>query len=68
MSTQDFLKYLVQEMVKYMDTPRDRRREERISRKQQRPSWGVRWFGMVPFGMKMFTHKQRSRLRGGNTR
>lgn len=49
MSTNDYLKFLVQEMVKYMDTPREERREARMLRREQRMHWTYRLFGMVPF-------------------
>jgi hypothetical protein len=45
-----------------MDTPRQERKEVRKQRKAQRPNWAAHWFGMVPFGVKMFAEKQRSRL------
>ncbi|MFD1397055.1 YqzE family protein [Kroppenstedtia eburnea] len=66
MSTNDYLKFLVQEMVKYMDTPREERREARMLRREQRMHWTYRLFGMVPFGMKMFAGQQKNRLKGGS--
>lgn len=68
MSTNDYLKFLVQEMVKYMDTPRDQRKEARSVRRQQRMPWTYRLFGMVPFGMKMFASKHKKRLARGESR
>ncbi|MDR6224904.1 YqzE family protein [Desmospora profundinema] len=62
MSSQDYIKFLVQEMVRYMDTPKQKRKEVRQQRKEQRPGWMAHWFGMVPFGVKMFADKQRNRL------
>lgn len=62
MSSQDYIKYLVQQAVQYMDTPKDQRRERRRERRDNRLSWSQQWFGMVPFGIKMFAMDQRSRL------
>ncbi|OYD07781.1 YqzE family protein [Paludifilum halophilum] len=62
MSSQDYIKYLVQQMVKYMDMPKEKRKEVRELRKEQRPRWSHRWFGMVPFGMKMFAKRQKNRF------
>ncbi|PTX65030.1 YqzE-like protein [Melghirimyces profundicolus] len=68
MSTQDYLKFLVQEMVKYMDTPKDQRKEQRIMRRDQRLPWIYRWFGIIPFGMKMYVEKKKPRtIRGDST-
>ncbi|PTM59327.1 YqzE family protein [Desmospora activa] len=69
MSSQDYIKFLVQEMVRYMDTPKQERKETRRQRKEQRPSWATHWFGMVPHSVKMFTDKQRHRfLRNGGSK
>ncbi|GGE23067.1 hypothetical protein GCM10011571_26420 [Marinithermofilum abyssi] len=61
MSSQDFLKYLVQEMVKYMETPKAERKEARLSRKQVRPGWKQHWFGMIPFSLHMYAKRQKNR-------
>ncbi|MFD1426787.1 hypothetical protein JOD24_000975 [Kroppenstedtia sanguinis] len=66
MSTNDYLKFLVQEMVKYMDTPREERRQARTLRREQRMHWTYRFFGMIPFGMKMFVGQQKKRFKGGS--
>ncbi|SMO49296.1 YqzE family protein [Melghirimyces algeriensis] len=66
MSTQDYLKFLVQEVVKHMDTPKEQRKEKRMNRRQKRLPWAYRWFGMVPLGMKMFASKQKSRFSRGD--
>ncbi|MFC4076614.1 YqzE family protein [Salinithrix halophila] len=67
MSSQDYLKFWVQRMVRYMDTPKAEREEAKQKRRAQRPSWAFRWFGMVPFGLRMYARKQKSRLVKGDS-
>lgn len=61
MSFKDWVAYLLQRLVRYMETPRTERRE---ARKAERLSWSVRWFGLIPFSMKMYVDSRRSRWRG----
>lgn len=46
----DLIKYITQQVVTYMGTPKETRK---ASRAQKKEHWGVRWFGMVPVSMKM---------------
>ncbi|MBA4493275.1 YqzE family protein [Paenactinomyces guangxiensis] len=61
MSFKDWISYLLQKMMWYMETPRSERKSIKAS---NREAWSVRWFGMIPFSMKMYVDKQRSRIRG----
>jgi hypothetical protein len=61
MSFQDWVAYLLKRLVWYMETPRNERRE---AKKANRLPWTVRWFGMIPFSMKMYVDSKRSRWRG----
>ncbi|MDK8182567.1 YqzE family protein [Paenibacillus sp. UMB4589-SE434] len=50
----DLIKYIIQRVVTYIDEPKEQRSERRLERKhQQRELWLVRWFGLLPFSMKM---------------
>jgi hypothetical protein len=48
MSSNDIVKYLTQEFVRYIDTPKENRK------KKQKESWDSRWFGMIPMALKVF--------------
>lgn len=62
MSFKDWISYLLERMVWYMETPRT---ERKAIKQVRREPWSVRWFGMIPFSMKMMVDKQRSRLNRG---
>jgi len=61
MSFKEWVQFMLERMLWYMETPRDERKE---LKRQQREPWSVRWFGMIPFSIKMAWDQQKSRLRG----
>lgn len=60
MSFKDWVRYLLERWLWYVETPKHERKELRQMRKEP---WSVKWFGMIPFSMKMAVNQQRSRLR-----
>jgi hypothetical protein len=58
MSFKEWMVYVLKKFVSYVETPRIERKALKAS---QREPWSVRWFGMIPFSLKMEMHKQRSR-------
>lgn len=60
--SEDLVKYITQQVVTYIDTPREVRRQlkqERRTRRREEP-WGSRWFGMLPLSLKLAFGKKRS--------
>jgi hypothetical protein len=49
MKTNDYVKYMTQTIVKYVDQPKDERKRLRYERKQARASFWYRWFGILPY-------------------
>ncbi|TMV47841.1 YqzE family protein [Paenibacillus mesophilus] len=58
--TDDYIKYLTEKVVAYMDMPADVRKEQRSLYRSTREPWQVRWFGMVPLSVLIWW-KQRKR-------
>lgn len=54
MPSNDFVRFLTEQFVSHFDRPKKERRENRKQRKKERPSFGNRWFGMVPAAMSFF--------------
>ncbi|MBR2570414.1 MAG: YqzE family protein [Paenibacillus sp.] len=51
----DLIKYITQRVVTYMDMPKETRQERKKEHKaRHREPFLVRWFGLMPFGMKMW--------------
>ncbi|ALC81604.1 MULTISPECIES: YqzE family protein [Bacillus] len=59
MKTNDYVKYMTEQLVKYMDMPENERKEWRQERKSPKPPRSVRWFGMFPIAIKMFFQRNK---------
>jgi hypothetical protein len=44
----DLIKYMTVEIVNYIDTPKDERKQAKASAKATREHWLTRWFGWGP--------------------
>ncbi|SDO30265.1 YqzE-like protein [Paenibacillus sp. yr247] len=49
----ELVKYITQQVVTYIDTPRDVRQQAKAMNKEQRENWQTRWFGMLPLAARM---------------
>ena len=47
MASHDYVRFLTERLVQYIDTPRAERKRRRKER--QRDPWDRRWFGDIPF-------------------
>jgi hypothetical protein len=52
MSSQEYVRYLTQRFVKYMETPK----EQRV--KKTKEVWAYRWFGMLPLAIGMLFRRK----------
>ncbi|WP_073153336.1 YqzE family protein [Seinonella peptonophila] len=59
MNFKDWISYIMHRFANYIETPRVERKELKLQRKEK---WSHRWFGLVPFSMKMYVNKQRHRI------
>lgn len=49
MKTNDYVKYVTETVVKYIDQPKDERKKLKMEKKGiQEPFW-YRWFGVLPY-------------------
>lgn len=62
MKTNDYVKYITQTVVRYVDQPRNERKKLRQEKKEQRASFMYRWFGIVPF-VFMLQLKERKQMK-----
>ena len=59
LSTNDYVKYMTQQLVRYMDTPKEERKAKKSIRKTERSPFSNRWFGILPFAVMFFMKKRR---------
>lgn len=61
-STNDYVKYVTQQIVKYMDTPKAERLQHKQKNKQTESlPYSNRWLGILPFAIKLFMKKKRKK-------
>lgn len=58
MKTNDYVKYVTQQLVSYMDQPKEIKKEQRQQRKLERSPVVYQLFGIIPFALKMFIKKK----------
>ncbi|PLR68111.1 MULTISPECIES: YqzE family protein [Bacillaceae] len=59
MSTNDYVKYMTQQLVRYMDTPKEERKVKKTNRKKERQPLFSRWFGVLPFAVMLLMKKRK---------
>ncbi|MEM5592314.1 YqzE family protein [Niallia circulans] len=59
MNTNDYVKYLTQTFVQYMDQPKEERKKLRAERKGLKEPFILRWFGILPY-LILFSFKRRN--------
>lgn len=59
MKTNDYVKYMTQTFVKYIDQPKDERKKLKFEKKETKEPFLYHWFGVIPFVlMMMFKRKK----------
>ncbi|WP_035720901.1 YqzE family protein [Gracilibacillus boraciitolerans] len=59
MPNNDYVKYMTQRIVKYMDTPKDERKNWKEQRKQENIPVSNKWFGVLPFAFRLLIQKRK---------
>ncbi|WP_400242347.1 YqzE family protein [Niallia sp. JL1B1071] len=59
MNTNDYVKYLTQTFVQYMDQPKEERQKLRAARKGLKEPFMLRWFGILPY-LILFSFRRRN--------
>ncbi|MBD1378830.1 YqzE family protein [Metabacillus arenae] len=59
MSTNDYVKYLTQQIVKYLDTPQEEKKQRKERKKIERSPIATRWFGIIPFALQLLIKKRK---------
>lgn len=57
MSTNDYIKYITQQLVRYFQVPKAERKERREQKREEKTDLSFRLFGFIPFALKMFFRK-----------
>ncbi|WLR43916.1 YqzE family protein [Bacillus carboniphilus] len=58
MSTNDYIKFVTEQFVKYMDKPKSVRKKDRKKRRKSEPLL-TKWFGIIPFSIELFVKRKK---------
>ncbi|MGD7009412.1 YqzE family protein [Metabacillus sp. 84] len=61
MSSNDYIKYVTQQVVKYMDTPKEQRQQEKEIKKETRTPFWFKWFGVLPISIMLWVKKRKAK-------
>nr|WP_206702187.1 YqzE family protein [Bacillus vallismortis] len=50
---------MTQQLVKYIDTPKDERKERKDVRKETKIPASQQWFGIFPYGFKLWLKRKK---------
>nr|WP_249745302.1 YqzE family protein [Mesobacillus boroniphilus] len=59
--TNDYVKYLTQTVVKYIDQPKEERRKMKQAKKEAEATFLFRWFGILPFMLMSSIKKKKNK-------
>ncbi|WP_077618788.1 YqzE family protein [Bacillus sinesaloumensis] len=59
MSTNDYVKFVTQQIVSYIDQPKEVRKATRQQRKEELPPLSNRWFGVMPLAVQLMFKKNK---------
>ncbi|TXK85969.1 YqzE family protein [Paenibacillus sp. N3.4] len=50
----ELVKYITEQVVTYIETPKDVRQQVKALNKEKRENWQTRWFGLLPLATRMW--------------
>ncbi len=59
MSNNEYVKFMTQRIVKYMDTPKDERKKTKEDQKKEEMTVSNKWFGVFPFAFRLLIQKRK---------
>ena len=61
MKTNDYVKYMTQTIIKYIDQPKEERKKQKQERKLSKASFWYRWFGILPYLLLLEINRRKNR-------
>lgn len=61
MSGNDYVKFMTQEIVKYMDLPQEEKKKRKKERKHHKQPISNQMFGVLPVAMKFFFKRNKNK-------
>lgn len=61
MSANDYVKFVTQQVVRYMDQPKEVRTETKKLKKLEKEPFLTKWFGMLPLSVMMMVKNKKEK-------
>ncbi|PYZ94326.1 YqzE family protein [Salipaludibacillus keqinensis] len=59
MKTNDYVKFMTEQFVTYVDQPKEVKQAKREEKKEHRQPMSFRLFGMIPFALRLMWNRKR---------
>jgi hypothetical protein len=59
MKSNDYVKYITQTFVKYIDQPKDERKKNKVEKKETKEPFLYHWFGVIPYLLILMFKRKR---------
>ncbi|CDQ39676.1 MULTISPECIES: YqzE family protein [Virgibacillus] len=59
MSTNDYIKFMTEQVVTYIDLPAEEKKKRKTKRQRKSVLFGNRWLGLLPFAFRMMINKNK---------
>lgn len=57
MSGNDYIKFMTEQVVTYIDLPSDERKKRKEQHREKKQTYTNRWLGVLPFAVKILLRK-----------
>ncbi|MFD0951592.1 YqzE family protein [Virgibacillus natechei] len=58
-SVNDYLRFMTEQVVTYIDSPSEERKNRRAAQKNDPPIYSNRWLGVLPFALRTIRKKSK---------
>ncbi|GIO23148.1 YqzE family protein [Oceanobacillus sp. J11TS1] len=58
MKSNDYIRFLTEEMMKYMHLSAEEKKERKQKKKTSNPFYSNRWLGVIPFSIQSWYHNK----------
>lgn len=66
MKSEDYVRYLTEQFVRYLETPREERKKARLEHKEDRPPIRAQLFGQIPDAIESYAAQIKKKIKKRN--
>lgn len=62
MKTNDYVKFMTEQIVTYMDSPTEEKKQKKREKQEEKELFASKWFGVLPLALKVFREKNKKKF------